>query len=723
MISLFWLVPIAALTSLLFALIFYLQVDGEEDGNQKMKSIGMAVGRGAISYLKQQYKVVLVVFLFLSILFAIAGYVYHVQSTYTWIAFLSGGFFSGLCGYLGMRAATLAAPKVTQAVRRSLGHGFQIALRAGAVMGMMVVGFALLDISGWFIILNHFIEAEPGLKLLMTTTNMLTFGMGASTQAIFARLGGGFYTKGSDVGADLIGKVEFGFREDDARNPAVIADNVGDNVGDVAGMGADLYESYVGSIIATSALGAATHMMSEGQLQMKYTILPMLIAALGVLASIFGVYIIKVLDGDDMKKLVRTMNNGIISSSLIVVLSSFLLTYILGIADWISLSLCVLVGIMIGIIIGETTNYFTSHANPPARHIAKSAEVSPATVIIAGISVGMNSTFFSVLTIVGGMGMSYWLASGGQALSVSQGLYGVGIAAVGMLSTLGLTLATDAYGPIADNAGGNAEMSGLDPEVRKRTDILDSVGNTTAAIGKGFAIGSAALTSMALLASYIEELRIALIRSGQIIISLPGGQTVKTAEASVMEFMEYYNVNLMNINLLIGLFVGSMLVMVFSGLCMRAVGNVAETLAMEVRRQFKNPLILSGQEEPDSEKCITITTRGAQIAMIVPASLGIITPIIVGLVLGVSGIMGLLAGCFSTGLVMAVFMANSGGAWDNAKKYIESGNFGGKNSIAHKAAVIGDMVGDPFKDAAGPSINILMKIVAMVSIVAAGLVA
>jgi len=722
MISLFWLVPLAALTSLLFALIFYLQVDKEEDGNQKMKNIGIAVGRGAMSYLKQQYKVVLVVFIFLSILFAIAGYVYHVQSTYTWIAFLSGGFFSGLCGYLGMKAATKAAPKVAQAVRHSLGHGFQIALRGGAVMGLIVTGFALLDISAWFLILDNFIEAEPGLKLLMITTTMLTFGMGASTQAIFARLGGGIYTKAADIGADLIGKVEFGFREDDSRNPAVIADNVGDNVGDVAGMGADLYESYVGSIIATSALGAAANMLN-GQLQMKYTILPMLIAALGILASIIGVYIIKVLDGDDMKKLVRTMNNGIVSSSIIVVILTFLLTYILGITDWISLSLCVLVGIMVGITIGEATNYFTSHANSPARHIAKSAEVSPATVIIAGLSVGMNSTFFSVLAIVGGMGMSYWLASGGQALNISQGLYGVGIAAVGMLSTLGLTLATDAYGPIADNAGGNAEMSGLDPEVRERTDTLDAVGNTTAAIGKGFAIGSAALTAMALLASYIEELRIALIRSGQIIMNLPGGQAVKTAEASVMEFMEYYNVNLMNINLLIGLFVGSMLVMVFSGLCMRAVGNVAETLAMEVRRQFKNPLVLSGQEEPDSEECITITTRGAQIAMIVPASLGIITPIIVGLILGVAGIMGLLAGCFSTGLVMAVFMANAGGAWDNAKKYIESGNFGGKNSIAHKAAVIGDMVGDPFKDTAGPSINILMKIVAMVSIVTAGLVA
>ncbi|NCN99645.1 sodium-translocating pyrophosphatase [Candidatus Falkowbacteria bacterium] len=722
MISLFWLVPLAALTSLLFALIFYLQVKEGEDGNQKMKSIGIDISHGAMSYVKQQYKVVLLVFAFLAGLFAIAGYVYHIQSGWTWIAFLSGGFFSGLCGYLGMKTATMAAPKVTQATRKSLGHGFQIALRGGAVMGLIVTGFALLDISVWFLILNYFIESEPGMKLLIITTTMLTFGMGASTQAIFARLGGGIYTKAADIASDLIGKVEFGFREDDARNPAVIADNVGDNVGDVAGMGADLYESYVGSIIATSALGAAANMMVNGQLQMKYTILPMLIASLGIVASIIGVYIIKVLDGDNMKKLVRTMNNGIVASSIIVVILSFLLTYTLGIANWISLSLCVLVGIAVGIIIGEATNYFTSHANPPVRHIAESAKVSPATVIIAGLSVGMNSTFFSVLAIVGGMGLSYWLASDGQALNIPQGLYGIGIAAVGMLSTLGLTLATDAYGPIADNAGGNAEMSGLDPEVRERTDVLDAVGNTTAAIGKGFAIGSAALTAMALLASYIEELRIALLRGGQTIMNLPGEQFVQTAQASIIEFMKYYNVNIMNINLLIGLFVGSMLVMVFSGLCMKAVGNVAETLAMEIRRQFKNPLVLSGAEKPDSNQCITITTRGAQIAMILPASLGIIAPLAVGLILGVAGIMGLLAGCFSTGLVMAVFMANAGGAWDNAKKYIESQK-GGKNSLAHKAAVIGDMVGDPFKDTVGPSINILMKIVAMVSIVTAGLVA
>lgn len=716
MISYFWIVPIAAITSLFFALMFFIKIKREEKGSYEMERIGQMISKGSIAYLKQQYKVVIIVFILLSAFFAVSTYVYNNQNRLTWIAFMTGGFFSGLCGYLGMKAATLAAPKVAQACKKSIGAGFQIAFRGGAIMGLVVTGFALLDIAGWFYLLNHFLDKEVGSKLIHVTTTMLTFGMGASTQAIFARLGGGIYTKAADVGADLVGKVEAGIPEDHPTNPAVIADNAGDNVGDVAGMGADLYESYVGSIIASAVLGVAAY--ASTIYEMTYAVLPMIIASLGVFASIIGIYITKVLDGNDMKKLVRTMNNSILSSSLIVIGSTFLVTYLMRLNNWLNLSFSVLVGILVGIIIGEATNYFTSHSFRPTKNVAKSASTSPATVIITGLSVGMNSTFITVLTIGAGMGLSYWLT---YESKMAEGLYGISIAAVGMLSTLGLTLATDAYGPISDNAGGNAEMARLDPEVRERTDVLDAVGNTTAAIGKGFAIGSAALTAMALLASYIEELKIAMIRNGQNTINIVGG-TVNTLEASISDIVSYYNITLMNINLLIGLFIGAMIVMVFSGLCMRAVGNVAEKLVDEVRRQFKNVLILQGKQDPDYESCIRITTKGAQKAMVLPASLGIITPVITGQLLGVAGIMGLLAGCFSTGLVVAVFMANAGGSWDNAKKFIESGYFGGKGSDAHKAAVIGDMVGDPFKDTAGPSLNILIKLVAMVSIVTVGMI-
>ncbi len=716
MLSYFWIVPTAAITSLVFALFFFVQIKKEEKGNAEMERIGKIISKGAVTYLKQQYKIVALVFIFLSSFFAISGYVFNTQNKLTWIAFITGGFFSGLCGYLGMKAATLAAPKVAQACRKSIGAGFQIAFRGGAIMGLVVTGFALLDIASWFFLLNQFMDEEAGSKLIHVTTTMLTFGIGASTQAIFARLGGGIFTKAADVGADLVGKVEAGIPEDDKHNPATMADNVGDNAGDVAGMGADLFESYVGSIIASGVLGVAAF-ISTGN-QMLYAILPMVIASIGVFASIIGIYMTKILDGNDMKKLVRTMNNSILSSSLIVIVSTFLITYLMGISNWANISWSVTTGIFVGIIIGEATNYFTSHSFRPTKHVARSASTSPATVVISGLSVGMNSTLIVVLTIGAGMGLSYWLTYQSQ---MAEGLYGISIAAVGMLSTLGLTLATDAYGPIADNAGGNAEMSGLDPIVRERTDVLDAVGNTTAAIGKGFAIGSAALTAMALLASYIEELKIAIIRSGQNTINL-SGETVKIIEANIADIVSYYNVNLMNINVLIGLFIGSMIVMVFSGLCMSAVGNVAETLVDEVRRQFKSGLILQGKQSPDYESCIRITTRGAQKAMILPAGLGIITPIITGLLLGVAGIMGLLAGCFTTGLVVAVFMANAGGSWDNAKKFIESGYFGGKGSDAHKAAVIGDMVGDPFKDTAGPSLNILIKLVAMVSIVTVGMI-
>lgn len=721
----FWLIAlvlVAAITALSFARLVFNQTRNKSAGNEKMQSIALAVGRGAMSYLKQQYKVVAVVFFFLAFLFAISAYVYNTQSPYTWVAFLTGGLGSGLCGYLGMKTAAMTAPRVVKALEKSLGAGVKVALYGASVPGFLVVGIALLDIAVWFTILSLFTDTG-NLKMLTITTTMMTFGIGASTQAIFARLGGGIYTKGADIGADLIGKVEFNMNEDDSRNPAVIADNVGDLVGDVAGMGADLFESYVGSIVATAVLGVAATLSLPEKTQNIYAILPMLISAVGIIASIIGLHTIKVNNGYQIKEIVRSMNNSIFISSAIVAASTFLITYYLDMENWLGLSLCVVIGVLVGSIIGESTNYYTSHGHKPVRHIAESAKISPATVIIAGLSVGMTSTFWTILAIGGGMGLSFYLASDGVANNIYFGMYGIGIAAVGMLSTLGLTLATDAYGPIADNAGGNAEMSHLPAAIREQTDVLDGVGNTTAAIGKGFAIGSAALTAMALLASYVEELRIALLRHGHETIQLISGESILTSTANMIQFMDHYQVNLMNINLLIGLFVGSMLVMVFVGKCMKAVGNVAELLATEVRRQFQNAKVLSGEEDPDTQECIRITTRGAQIAMIFPASMAIVTPLLVGQLLGVPGVMGLIAGCFCTGLVTAVFMANSGGAWDNAKKYIESGQLGGKNSPAHKAAVIGDMVGDPFKDTAGPSLNILIKLVAMVSIVSAGLVA
>ncbi len=716
----FWAVFAAGLLSGLLAINFFVQVKKKSAGNTKMRSIADMVAKGAMSYLKPQYKVVLIVFIFLSIFFAISAYVYNAQSSYTWAAFLTGGIFSGLCGFLGMKASTMAGSRVAEAARKSLGSGFKIGLYAAAVTGFTAVSFALIDIAGWFLFLNEQIVSDVNMKLLIITTTMITFGMGASTQAIFARLGGGMFTKGADIAADLIGKVEYDMNEDDSRNPAVIADNVGDNVGDVAGMSADLYESYTGSIMAACALGASASIAMASAEQMKYVILPMLIGAIGVVASAIGIFTVKVNNGHDVKKIVRSMNNAIFLSSTLVAAATFLTTYLIGIPNWISLSLCIVIGMIVGIIIGESTNYFTSHAYKPVRHIAESAKISPATVIIAGISVGMGSTFWTITSICIGMGSAYYFAADGNIDNLTLGLYGVALGAVGMLATLPLTLATDAYGPIADNAGGNAEMAGLPSAVRDRTDVLDGVGNTTAAIGKGFAIGSAALTSMALLASFVDQLRINLLRSGVEKINLANGDMINTATASMIQFMDHYQVNLMNINLIIGLFMGSMLVMVFSGKCMKAVGLVAEMLATEVRRQFKNPDVLSGKEDPDNERCITITTLGSQKAMIFPAMIAIITPQVVAIFAGVAGMMGLIAGCICTGLVTAVFMANSGGAWDNAKKYIEAGALGGKNSPAHKAAVIGDMVGDPFKDTAGPSLNILIKLVAMVSIVTAG---
>ena len=654
----------------------------------------------------------------LCVLFAWMAYGPGLQNPWVWFAFLTGGFFSGLAGYIGMKTATYASARTANAARRSLNDGLKVAFRSGAVMGLVVVGLALLDISLWWLLLDYFVEeATETEKAIVITTTMLTFGMGASTQALFARVGGGIFTKAADVGADLVGKVEAGIPEDDPRNPATIADNVGDNVGDVAGMGADLYESYCGSILATAALGAAAFRM-EPDAQFNAILAPMLIAAFGVILSLLGIFLVKTKEGASQQQLLRALDRGINVSSLLIVGASFLVIHLLGLSYWICGS--VIVGLVTGIIIGKATEYYTSHAYKPTQDIAKSSETGPATVIIKGIGTGMISTAIPVLTIVAGIILSFLFAAEFSFANMSMGLYGVGIAAVGMLSTLGITLATDAYGPIADNAGGNAEMSQLGEEVRHRTDALDALGNTTAATGKGFAIGSAALTGLALIASYIEEIKIGLLRMGEEVLKI-GDNVVRTADATLTDFMNYYDVTLMNPKVLSGIFIGSMMAFVFCGLTMNAVGRAAQKMVNEVRRQFREIKgIMTGEGEPDYAKCVEISTKGAQHEMVFPSLLAIIIPIVMGLIFGVSGVIGLLAGGLGTGFVLAIFMANSGGAWDNAKKYIEEGNLGGKGSDNHKATVIGDTVGDPFKDTSGPSLNILIKLMSMVAIVMAG---
>lgn len=720
----FWFIPFASILALLFAWYFFRELMKLDEGTDTMKKIALHVRKGAMSYLKQQYKVVTVVFIIMAIFFAILAYVFKLQNEWVPFAFLTGGFFSGLAGFLGMKTATYASARAAHAARTSLDGALKVAFRSGAVMGLVVVGLALLDISVWYIILDAFVEdVDAKHKMIMITTTMLTFGMGASLQALFARVGGGIYTKAADVGADLVGKVEAGIPEDDPRNPATIADNVGDNVGDVAGMGADLYESYVGSILATAALGAAAYFSSDwsAEIQLKAVFAPMLIAALGIILSIIGIFLVRTKEGATMKQLLGSLGFGVNVSSALVAVGTFGIMYLLGMPNWQYVSFAVVVGLIVGIVIGQGTEYYTSHAYKPTQKIAQSAETGPATVIISGIGTGMISTAISVGAIVVGIILSYLFAAKFDLSNLSAGLYGVGIAAVGMLSTLGITLATDAYGPIADNAGGNAEMSKLGPEVRKRTDALDALGNTTAATGKGFAIGSAALTALALLASYIEEIKIGLIRVGQTTMNV-SGDIIKTSEASIMDFMTYYEVHLMNPKVLVGIFLGSVLTFVFAGLTMNAVGRAAQKMVEEVRRQFRDIKgILTGETEPDYETCVAISTKGAQREMIFPSAVAVLVPIITGIVLGVSGVMGLLVGGLSTGFVLAIFMANSGGAWDNAKKYVEEGHFGGKGSDVHKATVVGDTVGDPFKDTSGPSLNILIKLMTMVSIVMAGL--
>lgn len=723
---LFWLAPISSVVALVFAWVFYRQMKKQSEGTPLMEKIAKHVRQGAMSYLKQQYKVVGIVFLILCVIFSVMAYGFGVQNTWVPIAFLTGGFFSGLSGFLGMKTATYASARTANAARESLNSGLRVAFRSGAVMGLVVVGLGLLDISFWYLLLDWLIPedaATPTAKLCMITTTMLTFGMGASTQALFARVGGGIYTKAADVGADLVGKVEAGIPEDDPRNPATIADNVGDNVGDVAGMGADLYESYCGSILATSALGAAAY-ISTGDVVMQYkaVIAPMLIAAIGIFLSIIGIFAVRTKENATMKDLLGSLSLGTNLSSALIVVATFILLWLLNIQNWWQVSCAVVVGLFVGIVIGQSTEYYTSQSYKPTKKLSESGKTGPATVIISGVGLGMISTAIPVIAVVAGIILSYWLASGYDFANVGMGLYGIGIAAVGMLSTLGITLATDAYGPIADNAGGNAEMSGLGTEVRKRTDALDSLGNTTAATGKGFAIGSAALTGLALLASYIEEIRIGLERIGTTVLELPGGVTKTIQEASFTDFMMYFDVTLMNPKVLSGMFIGAMMAFLFCGLTMNAVGRAAQSMVEEVRRQFREIKgILTGEAEPDYARCVQISTKGAQREMVFPSLLAIIVPIVIGVIFGVTGVIGLLVGGLSAGFVLAIFMANAGGAWDNAKKYVEEGNFGGKGSEVHKATVVGDTVGDPFKDTSGPSLNILIKLMSMVAIVMAGL--
>ena len=718
----FWLVPISAIVALFLAWYFYRQMMKESEGTDTMKRIASHVRKGAMSYLKQQYKIVGIVFLCLVVLFSIMAYGFQLQNPWVPVAFLTGGFFSGLSGFLGMKTATYASARTANAARNSLNAGLRVAFRSGAVMGLVVVGLGLIDISFWYLLLDWLVDLPGTAKLAMITTTMLTFGMGASTQALFARVGGGIYTKAADVGADLVGKVEAGIPEDDPRNPATIADNVGDNVGDVAGMGADLYESYCGSILATSALGAAAYLL-EGDTVMQYkaVIAPMLIAAVGILLSIIGIFSVRTKEDASMKNLLGALSLGTNLSSVLIVAATFLILWLLGINNWWMIGCSVVTGLIVGIVIGRSTEYYTSQSYKPTKKLAESGTTGPATVIISGVGLGMVSTAIPVIAVVAGIILSYWFASGFDFSNVAMGLYGIGIAAVGMLSTLGITLATDAYGPIADNAGGNAEMSGLGEEVRRRTDALDSLGNTTAATGKGFAIGSAALTGLALLASYIEEIRIGLERLGETTIQL-GDRAVDIHQMSFLDFMTLYEVNLMSPKVLSGMFIGAMMAFLFCGLTMNAVGRAASHMVDEERRQFREIKgILEGKAEPDYARCVQISTKGAQREMIFPSVLAIIAPIVTGLIFGVPGVLGLLVGGLSAGFVLAIFMANSGGAWDNAKKYIEEGHFGGKGSEVHKATVVGDTVGDPFKDTSGPSLNILIKLMSMVSIVMAGL--
>ena len=805
--AIWWTAPIGGVLALVFAHIFFRQVRAADPGDEKMQAIANHVTQGAYAYLKRQYKIVVIFFIVVGAALFVMGRI-GVQHEFAFIGFLTAGFFSGLCGFLGMKTATMASNRTTQGVKESLNRGLTVAFRAGAVMGLVVVGFALLDISLWFLVLT---KLAPMIGFTMSLTEitvlMLTFAMGASSQALFARVGGGIFTKAADVGADLVGKVEAGIPEDDPRNPATIADNVGDNVGDVAGMGADLYESYYGSILATGALGVSAAMSLGLATSDAISLLtvPMVLAGIGILLSILGVFLVRTKDNASIKQLMRALDIGVFSSSgLIIVAAYFICQFLLGGIEGVSaigIWGSIVTGLLGGIVIGKATEYSTSYDYKPTQEVVKSSETGAATVIISGIAEGMKSTWMSLGTIIFAIMLAYGFAGGFS--NTLLGLYGIGIAAVGMLATLGITLATDAYGPIADNAGGNAEMSGQDPEVREKTDVLDSLGNTTAAVGKGFAIGSAALTALALMASYVEQIRIGQVRQGEtaivqqyeadavagqgvylggkkLAVVQANGETLETTtymvqsklpanlvagskltmpsiaaadefnvqkaslayigdegekiaippisivpvkKASLEQYMYFYNVTLMNPKVLCGMFSGVLLVFLFSALTIKAVGRAAFAMVKEVRRQFREIAgILEGTTEPDYARCVEISTISAQREMILPSILALGVPILVGLVLDVAGVMGMLAGGLTCGFAMAIFMANAGGSWDNAKKYIETGALGGKGSDNHKAAVVGDTVGDPFKDTSGPSLNILIKLMSMVSVVFAGLI-
>ncbi len=735
--TLFWIVPVASILVLAFAAKFFFDMKKADEGNDRMKEIAGYVREGAMAYLKQQYKVVAIFFIIIAIAFGVMAY-FGLQNNIVPVAFLTGGIFSGLAGFIGMKTATYASGRVAQACRDKedgLNKGLQLAFRSGAVLGLTVVGFGLLDISAWYLILDNtsLMGDYSGVnKLVHITTIMLTFGMGASLQALFARVGGGIYTKAADVGADLVGKTEYHFNEDDPRNPATIADNVGDNVGDVAGMGADLYESYAGSILATAALGAAVAAAAGNyEMGLQMVMAPMIIGAVGAILSILGVYMVRTQPGANQTQLMAALNKGINFSSVLIAIFSALVLWALNIQNWLGIWGSIMIGLVVGIAIGKVTEYYTSFEFKPVKFIAENATTGPATVIISGIGVGMISTCWPVLFIVLGTIGAYLCAAGEWAFTaqnMAAGLYGIGIAAVGMLSTLGLTLATDAYGPISDNAGGNAEMSALGDDVRSRTDALDALGNTTAATGKGFAIGSAALTALALLASYIEELKIAAARLGDQVITISNwggsvGTGTEVSKMSIAEFMSAFEVTLMNPKVLLGIFIGAMLSFLFCGLTMNAVGRAAKSMVEEVRRQLSDKDVFEGRKKADYARCVGISTQGAQREMIIPSLIAVVVPVATGLVMGVAGVFGLLAGGLAGGFVLAVFMANSGGAWDNAKKYIETGDasFCGKHTPIHDASVVGDTVGDPFKDTSGPSLNILIKLMSMVSIVTAGL--
>jgi len=801
-----WLLGVAASALALWqAWQFFGWMEAQPAGSQKMIDIAGYVRTGADAYLKQQYKVVALFFIAIFLLLAIMAFVLQVQSPWVPFAFISGGLFSGLAGWFGMKTATLASNRTAAGAERSLNDGLQIAFRSGAVMGLTVVGLGLLDIMLWFFILYWAVPALgfAPLSLEEITVTMLCFGMGASSQALFARVGGGIFTKAADVGADLVGKVEHSIPEDDARNPATIADNVGDNVGDVAGMGADLYESYCGSILATSALGVAAF-SGDYRMQMAALFLPMAIAAVGTLLSVWGIFQVRTQEDSSQKALLAALAKGINFSTVAIVVATFAVTFLLmGGFKHLGIAVSVIIGLVAGWLIGKWTEYATSNEYKPTQELADQALTGPATIIIGGVAEGMLSTWAPVLITGVATLLSFGFSNGFDFSSpdaFALGLYGVGIAAVGMLSTLGITLATDAYGPIADNAGGNAQMSGLPEMVRERTDALDALGNTTAATGKGFAIGSAALTALALLAAYVEEVRIGFDRWGQAVAEnvegtpdqyltvggkrtqLTEGQWVKLSKgiavklgpepaknstwmvldatalpdfaklpakslvepapdaatveklegerrivqvkkAYMADYMRFYDVTLMNPKVLVGMFIGAMSVFVFCALTMKAVGRAAKGMVEEVRRQFREkPGIMQGTDTPDYAAPVAISTKAAQKEMVFPSLLALVVPIVVGLLLGVGGVMGLLVGGLTTGFCVAVFMANSGGAWDNAKKHIESGVHGGKGTDAHKAAVVGDTVGDPFKDTSGPSLNILVKLMSMVSVVVAGLV-